>query len=472
METHPSDPDQAETSTRLPRRGDILDLTIEDWGDKGKGIAHHGRVVVLTDRGLPGDQVRVQILGRRRRFLHGAVTAILSPSPDRIDPPCSHFGICGGCRLQDLAYPAQVDGKVQHLTEQIRRIGGVTDIPEIETVPCDPPFGYRNKMEFSFGGSSGPGLELGLHPRDNFRRVFNLSECHLTDSRVPQIVEHVREFFRAGTEESYHPSVHTGFLRFLVVRVGVNTGDLLVNLVTADHPWARADAFGKLLQSNCPEATTALWTTNPSRANVATGSIQRIWFGPGHLHERLGPFEFEIAPTGFFQTNTRQAERLFARIVDWATAGRPVEILDLYSGAGAISLFLSRHTERVIGVEIHEDSVEAARRNAARNDVTNCEFLTGDALVLLREMAASHTLPPVVVLDPPRAGLHPKAVQTLMETTPSRIVYVSCNPPAFARDLATLSGLYNLTQLAAVDMFPHTPHIEAVACLDRRSEFR
>lgn len=468
MESNPSAETPTASNDRPPKRGDVIDLTIEDWGDKGKGIARHGRIVVLTDRGLPGDRARVRIQGRRKRFLHGAVTEILEPSPDRVDPPCRHFGLCGGCRLQDLAYPRQLQDKVRHLKEQIRRIGGETEVPDVEAIGCEPPYHYRNKMEFSFGGTAGAGLELGLHPRDNFRDVFNLLECHLTDPRVSRVVEAVRRFFAGGNEAPYHPVAHTGFLRFVVVRIGFNTGDLLVNLVTADAPWPRSREFASFFKDTCPEITTALWTTNPTRANVATGTVQTIYFGPGSLREKLGPFEFEIAPTGFFQTNTRQAERLFQTVVEWATGDGTGEVLDLYSGAGAISLFLSRRAARVIGVEIHEESVEAARRNARRNGIDNCEFLVADALAYLREHAAKGTLPATVVLDPPRAGLHPKAVRTLIETRPARIIYVSCNPPAFARDWESLRRPFKLTRLAAVDMFPHTPHVEAVACLQRR----
>jgi 23S rRNA (uracil1939-C5)-methyltransferase len=323
-------------------------------------------------------------------------------------------------------------------------------------------------MEFSFGGQAGMGLQLGLHPRDNYRDVFNLEECYLTEERVSRVAQAVRAFFASGGEIPYHPVVHTGFLRFVVVRIGHRTGDLLVNLVTADGPWPRTQEFGDYLRTACPDVTTALWTINSTRANIADGSIQTIYFGSGNLHERIGPFEFEIAPTGFFQTNSRQAERLFERVA--AGAGEGGEILDLYSGAGAISLFLSQRAEQVVGVELHEASVEAAKRNAARNHVGNCEFIAADALVYLREKAAQGTLPPTVVLDPPRAGLHPRAVRTLIETQPRRIVYVSCNPPAFARDWETMRGVYRLTHLAAVDMFPHTPHIEAVACLELRED--
>jgi 23S rRNA (uracil1939-C5)-methyltransferase len=453
----------------LPRVGDLTDLTIDDWGDKGRGIARIGRMVILTDRGLPGDRVRARITGRRQRHMMADVIEVITPSPQRVDPPCRHFGLCGGCRLLDLEYSQQLSDKVRHMREQLRRIGKIDDLPEIETISCDPPYRYRNKMEFSFGGEAGEGLHLGLHPRDNYLDAFNLEECWLTHESVSGVVRVVREYFAHQNEEPYHPERHTGFLRFCAVRLGVNTGEMLVNLITADRSWDDAAEFGNHLQSRCPEVTTALWTVNSQRANIAAGDVRAVLFGRGNLLEKLGPFEFEIAPTGFFQVNTRQAGKLFDRVAEWAGAGNPGEILDLYCGAGAITLFLSSLARKVTAVEMHEESVAAAARNAQRNNVTNCEFVTGDVLEFLRARASAGGPFPTVVIDPPRAGLHPKAVKTLVAVRPSRIVYVSCNPPALARDLELMGQTYRVTALAAVDMFPHTPHVEAVALLELRS---
>jgi 23S rRNA (uracil1939-C5)-methyltransferase len=454
------------TESPTPRRGERLELTIDDWGDRGRGIGRHGQLVILTDRGLPGERVLVRVTSRRQRHLEATVEQIIEPSPHRVTAPCRHFGHCGGCRLLDLAYEQQLADKVRHVTEQVRRIGRRDDLPAIETVPCEPPYRYRNKMEFSFGGYREGRVTLGLHPQDNYRDSFDLAECWLTDERGSEIVAAVRTFFAAGPELAYDPVAHTGFLRFLVVRFGRNTGDVLVNLVTADAPWARADDFGAHMRAQCPYVTTALWTVNSTRANVAVGSARAVFFGPGNLREHLGSFEFEIAPGGFFQTNTVQAEHLFARVVAWACTGAD-EVLDLYAGAGAISLFLSRRAPRVIGVESYAESVEAAIRNAARNRVNNCEFICADVLAYLRNLTSTGFSPRTVVVDPPRAGLHPKVVRLLREAGPERIVYVSCNTAALARDLELFGTEYRLSRLAAVDMFPHTPHIEAVAQLTR-----
>jgi 23S rRNA (uracil1939-C5)-methyltransferase len=458
--------DPATTPPR-PKRGDTVELVIDDWGDKGKGIARLGRMVVLTDRGLPGDRVRARIEGRRKRHYQATITDIIDPSPHRVEPRCTHFGLCGGCRLQDLDYEQQRRGKAEHMREQLRRVGKLDNPPEIPIIPCDPPWGYRNKMEFSFAGIPGSGLKLGLHPRNNYRDAFELTECHLTDERFAKVVVAIRRFLAGGNDAPHDPVKHTGFLRFVVVRLGINTGDLLVNIVTADHPWPRSEEFGAFLKENCPEVTTALWTVNATRANVAGGDIRTVYFGPGHLTERLGPFGFEIAPLGFFQTNTRQAERLFDQVVEWCEFTEDGEILDLYSGAGAISLYLSQRAARVTGVELHHGSVDAAERNAARNNVGNCEFIAADVEQYLRLRALDGAPFPPVVVDPPRAGLHPRAVKTLMAVGCPRIVYVSCNPAALARDLEMLSSHYRLSKIAAVDMFPHTPHAEAVALFER-----
>lgn len=453
--------------TTTPRRGDVIELTVDDWGHRGRGVARAGRMVVLTDRGLPGDQVRVRITGRRKQHLEATVEEILSPSPHRVTPPCRHFGLCGGCRLLDLEYGQQLKDKVRHLTEQLRRIGKLASIPSIDVIPCDPPYRYRNKMEFSFGGTGGA-VHLGLHPRENFREAFDLEECWLTDERAAQIVAAVRAFFADGPEGPHDPLTHIGFLRFLVVRFGSATGDVLVNLVTADAEWPRADAFGVHLQKTCPFITTALWTINDRRANVAMGDVRQVFFGPGNFRERLGAFEFEIAPGGFFQTNTSQALQLFSRAVDFA-APDGGDVLDLYSGAGAISLFLSGKAAHVTGVESYRESVTTAGENAARSGIENCTFICADVLDFLREHAESGFFWPTVIVDPPRAGLHPKVIKVLRKTNVSRIVYVSCNTAALARDLALFGEQFRLVELVAVDMFPHTPHIEAVALLERKT---
>ncbi len=452
-------------ATTLPRKGETVALTIEDWGDRGRGIAHLGRLVVLTDHGLPGDVISAKIVKRRSHHLEAVLQSVITPSPHRILARCIHFGICGGCKLQDLDYRQQVGDKVRHVRDQLQRIGGIEHVPEIDVIPSEPPWNYRNKMEFSFGGHREGTIKLGLHSQNTYNDSFDLNECWITDPRAAEIVRNTREYFAARGLPSYDPVAHTGFLRFLVVRFGVQTGEVLVNLVTADLPWPEADAFGEHLRSACPYISTALWTVTSSRANVAVGEVRRTFFGSGVLHEQLGPFTFEIAPMGFFQTNTRGAELLFGKVIEWI-GGKGERVLDLYSGAGAISLFLSQAASEVIGVESHAESVGAAERNAARNSVSNCRFVCADTLDYMRAAPPEEIARSLVVLDPPRAGLHPKVIKILVQTHPARIVYVSCNTAALARDLQLLGDSYRLTRLAAVDMFPHTPHIEAVALLE------
>lgn len=458
----------AQQTSALPRKGEIIELTIEDWGDRGRGIGHHGRMVVLTDRGLPGDRIAARIVKRRSHHLEAVLQSVITPSPHRIIARCVHFGECGGCKLQDLTYTQQVADKVRHVRDQLQRIGGIKNIPEIDVVPSDPPWHYRNKMEFSFGGHRNGTIKLGLHSQSTYSDSFDLNECWITDPRAAEIVRVTREFFTGRGLSSYDPVAHTGFLRFLVVRFGVRTGEVLVNLVTADHPWPDSFNYGEHLRRDCPYITTALWTTTSSRANVATGDVRAIYFGSGVLHERLGPFVFEIAPMGFFQTNTRGAELLFGKVIEWI-GGRGERVLDLYSGAGAISLFLSQAASVVIGVESHAESVAAAERNAARNNIANCQFVCADTLDYIKAAPPDEITRSLVVVDPPRAGLHPKVVKILTQTQPARIVYVSCNTAALARDLQLLGDTYRLVRLAAVDMFPHTPHVEAVAMLEATS---
>ncbi len=453
------------------RRGTRFTAEIADLAFKGRGVANIEGMIAFVDGGLPGDTVLFEILRRKRRHLEGRVVEILTPSSDRVEPRCSHFGFCGGCRLQDLAYEKQIGFKAAQVREQIVRIGNLDDPGEIPIIPCEPTFGYRNKMEFTFGtdreGTSG----LGLHPRGEFRDVFDLTECYLPSPSFAKIVEATRRHFDGLTYEPYHPIEHTGFLRFLVVREGRNTGEILVNLVTAEGIVDNPEQWVAAIRKAAPEIVTVVHTINSLRANVAVGELQDVWYGDGTFTEILAGLKFTLGPLSFFQTNTRQAEILFATAMEYTALTKDDRVLDLYSGAGAISLQAARRAGSVTGVELVPEAVRAATEAATQNGIENCEFVCADSLESMKaEVAAGHTYD-IVLVDPPRAGLHPKVIKRLAEMAPDRIVYVSCNPGTLARDLGLLAEhSYALEKITAVDMFPHTAHIEAVALLRRQGK--
>jgi 23S rRNA (uracil1939-C5)-methyltransferase len=448
------------------KRGTQVTVEVEDLAFQGRGVAKIEGLVVFIDGGLPGDMARIEITRKRRRHLESKVIEILRPSPYRIEPKCAHFGLCGGCRLQDLAYERQLAFKAAQVRNHLVRIGGLDDLGEIPIIPCEPTFGYRNKMEFTFGTDADRQPALGLHPRGKYWEVFDLRECHLPPENFARIVAITRDFFADTAHQPYHPREHTGFLRFLVIRVGQNTGRILINLVTAAGEVDGAANWVAALREAVPEIVSVVHTINNKRANIAVGDLAAIWHGDGTFAERLGDFAYTLGPQSFFQTNTLQAEKLFAKAIEFAGITGEDNVLDLYSGAGAISLLAAKNAKSVTGVELVPEAVTAAREAAASNGVTNCEFICDDARDFMQKQSALGVRYDLVITDPPRAGLHPKVIKRLNELAPPKIVYVSCNPSTLARDLGLFcAGGYRLEDITAVDMFPHTAHIEAVALL-------
>ncbi len=447
-----------------------MELTVEvsDLAFQGRGVAHHEGLVVFVDGGLPGDTARIEIIRKRRRHVESRVLKILQPSPYRIPPRCRHFGLCGGCRLQDMAYEQQLAFKAEQVRNHLIRVGGLADPGEIPIIPCEPTFGYRNKMEFTFGTDFDRNPALGLHPRGKYWEVFDLEECFLPPESFARIAGITREFFADSGYESYHPRQHTGFLRNLVLRIGQNTGQILVNLVTAEGTVQSAGEWVARLREAVPEIVTVAHTINATRANIAVGDLAEIWYGGGTFTERLADLMFTLGPRSFFQTNARQAEKLFARALEYAALNGSERVLDLYSGAGAISLLMARRAGAVTGVELVAEAVEAAIEAAGANGIGNCEFICDDTKDFMKKQAAAGARYDLAITDPPRAGLHPKVVDHLIELAPPRIIYVSCNPATLARDLGLFqAGGYALQGITAVDMFPHTAHVEAVALLQR-----
>ena len=452
-------------------RGTQVTVQVTDLAFQGRGVARIDGLVVFVDGGLPGDTVNIEITHRHRRYIESRVLNVVEPSPDRVAPRCAHFGECGGCRLQNLAYEKQLAFKAAQVRNHLQRIGGLEHLPEIPMIACEPTFGYRNKMEFAFGRDSAGRLTLGLHPRETYASVFDLRECHLPSPTFARIVDLTRRHFSSINAPAYDPVAHTGLLRFLVIREGVNSNQFLVNLVTAPGEVADAQDWVSVLKDAVPGLTTAVRTVNAARANIAIGEVTDIWYGPGAFSERLGGLEFELGPLSFFQTNTRQAEKLFATALGYADLSPTDHVLDLYSGAGAISLLAARQAGRVTGVEVVPEAVTAAHAAAGRNGITNCEFVCADVRQFLKNAVVEKDRFDIAIVDPPRAGLHPKVVKRLGELAPPKIVYVSCNPSTLARDVGLFTrGRYRLAQITAVDMFPHTAHIETVALLQLTEE--
>jgi 23S rRNA (uracil1939-C5)-methyltransferase len=476
-------------------KGQSIEVRIEDAADGQKcfGKLPEGLGVFVTGPVAVGDRVRAEVFKIKKNYLEARLAEVLEPSAHRVTPECAHFGVCGGCKWQHVGYAEQLRIKRKIVADALVHVGGFESVEVAEALPSPRIFGYRNKLEFSFGerryllesemGIEGGALAkpadfaLGFHAPARYDKVVDIDLCHLATPEMNAALDLVRRFALERKLSVYSSDLQTGLLRNLVLRQGVQTGDFMVNLVTFEHvPGLMTELLGELRGALGERMTTFVNSVTRSRSMVAYGEEQVVLFGPGTIAERIGDCRFVISPNSFFQTNTLQAERLY-ELARTAAALTPADtVFDLYGGTGTIALYIARSCARVFGFELESSAVADAQKNADLNGVTNCRFVQTDLKHFgqaLREMGeANH--PDVVITDPPRAGMHPKAVDALRGVAPRRIVYVSCNPASLARDAKALceGGLYALSRVQPVDLFPHTYHIESVAVLHRSAADR
>lgn len=450
------------------RVNDLLNVVVKELALGGKAVARHEGRVLFVDRGLPDEALRVRVTRVRRSFAEARLEAVERPSPLRIPAACPHVDRCGGCRFQELDYPAQLAAKEAQVREALARIGRIESPPVQPIRPAPERFHYRNKMEFSFAPADDGTPQLGLHERGAFDRVFPLETCLLPSPLTVEIVRHTQAFATANGWSAYHPRQHRGLVRFLTVRHLPHTDQCAVQLIAASDEVPGLEAWARAVADAAPSVRTVTLGVNRTRANVAVAEEERALVGDGTIVERLLGLEFEASAGAFLQTNSRQAEALYTAAVDAAGLTGSETVLDLYCGAGTLTLLFARHAREAVGVESVPDAVRHARLNAKRNGIGNARFVEGESRPILRAWARGERpdapRPDVVVVDPPRAGLHPRVVARSAELRPRRLVYVSCNPATLARDAADFAGHgYALTSVEPFDMFPHTPHIECVA---------
>jgi 23S rRNA (uracil1939-C5)-methyltransferase len=479
-------PMNGKTPATAISKGAELDLVIEKLAFGGKGLGRVDGLVVFVEHALPGQRVRVRITGKKSQFAEARVVQLLEQSPGYAPPFCPHFGVCGGCQWQDLAYEEQLRWKGLHVQEALRHLTIGTPGEILAPVASPQQRYYRNKMEFTFAPRPWlPGAEvvaeepdrgacaLGLHVGASFHRIFNLENCFLQSPQAPAIVREVRNFCRGRGLPAYNPSNHRGFWRFLVWREGKRTGQTLAHLITTDQgDPAAVEALAAHLKARFPAITTLVHSRSRKKAQVASGESSRTLWGPGYIEERLGAVRLRVSAHSFLQTNTEAAEGLYGAISRLGEFTGRETVWDLYCGVGSIALFVASQVRRVVGFELAPEAVHDADHNSRLNGLDNCRFLAGDLKERIQETLRSASrqqdLPELVIADPPRAGLHPQVVQALKEIAPRRIVYVSCNPATLARDLALLQDRYDVRTVQPFDLFPHTAHIEVVARLERR----
>jgi 23S rRNA (uracil1939-C5)-methyltransferase len=469
------------------RKGTEVDLQVEKLAFGGKALARVDGLVVFIDHALPGQRVRVMITKKKRQYAEGYVKECLSQSPHYVEPVCPHFGVCGGCSWQDLKYEEQLRWKRLHVLESLEHLAGIDEATVHATVASPATIWYRNKMEFTFSNrcwverwtddsdwtSQSASLGLGLHVRKSFEAVLNIDNCFLESSRAVEILREVRRWCRETRLPAYSTRNHQGFWRFLVIREGQRTNQLLVHLLTSsqgDHG-AVVERLANHLCTRFPGITTLVHSITDSKAQTASGDFTRCMSGLGFIEDRLGRLRFKISPHSFFQTNTPAAEQLYNGILQLGEFTGSETVWDLYCGTGSIALFLAAHVRRVVGFEVSAEAIRDAYDNCILNEVENCSFVSGDLKDVIREVGGSLShegSPDVVITDPPRAGMHPRVLKALLETAPSCIIAVSCNPATLARDLVVLLEKYQIESVQPFDLFPHTPHIECLVKLKKR----
>ena len=481
------------------KRITIENIAVTDYAAQGKALARHDGKVIFIEGAVPGDMVDLLLTKNKKDFAEARVLQLITPSADRVTPFCMHFGVCGGCKWQMLPYNMQLKYKQQEAEQNLLRIGKVNGAEMLPIVGADEQIYYRNKLEFTFsnkeyrtaplnlpeGGtlnpeilestfdiqstqpppSGGRGASLGFHAPRVFDKTISIFECFLMDGVNNRIRNGMREIALENNFSFYDIKEHTGWLRNLIIRY-CTTGELMVNLCINYEDEANTKIVMDALLAKVPEITTLLYTINPKWNDTIYDLTPQVYFGKGYVTEKLENFEFIISPKSFFQTNTKQAEKLYSIARDFAQLTGSEVVYDLYCGTGSIGIFVSPQAKKIIGVELIEDAIEDAKKNAAINNIEHAVFFAGDVIKICNDAFFElHGRPDVVITDPPRAGMHEKLVNKLLEIAAPVIVYVSCNTATMARDILLLSEKYFVDKTQPVDMFPHTHHIECVARL-------
>lgn len=449
------------------KKGDIFEGKVIRIEFPNKGIIDIEGQKVIVKNALEGQIVRFSINKKKRDKIEGRLLEVIEPSPIEQPAACKHFGICGGCRYQNLSYEQQLDLKKRQVEELIEKSGLSFAIENIYGSPITE--GYRNKMEFTFGDEEKDGpLALGMHKKNSFYDIVTLEDCRIVDPDFNVLLQTILKYFKEKGETYFHKIRHEGFLRHLVMRRSVKTGDILINLVTTTQSRLDESEFVNMILSQKIDGKVVgiLHTLNDNLADVVQSDETKTLYGQDYFYEYLYNMRFKISPFSFFQTNTLGAEVLYDKVREYVGETKDKLVYDLYTGTGTIAQMLAPVASKVVGVEIVEEAVEAAKKNAVDNHLDNCEFIAGDVLKVVDNLTRK---PDILVLDPPRDGIHPKALRKIINFNVDEMVYVSCKPTSLMRDLLVFREAgYEVKRCCLVDMFPGTVHVETVVLLGRK----
>lgn len=453
-------------------------LLVEDYAAEGKSLARVDGKVIFIENVVPGDVVDVRLHKNKKDWAEGVPVQVHSYSADRVPAFCSHFGVCGGCQWQMLPYEKQLQYKHRQVEETLKRIGKVLLPPFQPILGAGETKYYRNKIEYTFGNKrfilkeeladeniSSEQDVAGFHARGLFDKVVDIETCYLQAEPTNEIRLAIKEFAKNNNWPFYDIRNHVGFLRMMQVRL-CTTGELMVNIVVGEDDEQKIKLLMGHVKQKFPAITTLLYTVNTKWNDSLHDLAPEVYYGKGYAIEKLEEFQFKIGPKSFFQTNTKQAERLYRVTREFAELTGKETVYDLYCGTGSIGIFVSANAKKIIGVEMVAAAIEDAKENAALNNLPSAEFFAGDVIDICNDdFFAVHGKPDVIITDPPRAGMHEQLVKKILEISAPTVVYVSCNPATQARDLNLLDSAYEVTKVQPVDMFPHTHHIENVVQL-------
>lgn len=451
------------------RKGQQIEIGITGLSSDGKGIGRHEGVAVFVPGTLPGEEVSITVQQVKKSFATGRLKSVLKPSKERVEPRCPVYDQCGGCQLQHISYQGELREKQQQVKDALERIGHLKNVPVLPAMGAESPWNYRNKMQVPVSGKKGK-LHIGCFAAAT-HQVIDVDDCFIQKEKNNEIARVVRQWMEKYRIPAYDEDKGIGMIRHIMGRVGVHTGEIMVCLVTAVEILPRTKELVRMLKVAIPGLKSVVQNVNKRSTNVILGNKTKLLYGKPTIKDKIGPLKFNISAQSFFQVNSEQAERLYAKALEFAALTGKESVVDLYCGTGTITLFLARKARQAIGIEIVPSAIRDARKNAQANRVENAKFILGDAAVEMPNLVEQGLRPDVVILDPPRAGCEEKVLAAIVKVRPERIVYVSCNPATLARDLAYLDKYgYSTVKAQPCDMFSRTHHVETIVLMSRAKE--
>jgi 23S rRNA (uracil1939-C5)-methyltransferase len=451
------------------QRGEMVSIDIHGLGHSGEGVGRLENYTIFVPGALPGETVSAKIQEVKKNYSKAKLVRIMAASPDRVGAPCANYEACGGCQLQHLRYESQLDKKRETVVAAIERIGKLDHVIIQPVLAAENPWHYRNKMQLPIGQTE-HNLVVGCYAMGS-HEIVPIDNCLIQHELNNQIAAVLPTIMRELDLSAYDEVRHQGVLRYIMGRVGVATGEVMIVIVTATDKLPKQQQLVERIIEKIPAVTSIIHNVNQAQTNVMLGRKNHVIWGSDHITDRLGELVFQISPHSFFQVNTLQAQVLYGQALKYANLTGNETVIDAYCGTGTISLFLARQAKKVYGIEIVEQAISDAMDNAEANHITNAEFIAGDATKVMPKLYKQGIKPDVIVVDPPRAGCSSNVLETFAAMRPKRIVYVSCSAASLARDLALLDELgYETKEIQPVDMFPQTFHVECIALLRRNSQ--